>query len=663
MKKDKALSKDKEKNIGKSRNTTGLAGISLLFYLMDKLSDVVYNALINGFFGYIFTAYNSELSAYQNGYVISYFKGGSKSRKILRTIREFLSRSFETSFILKSFRKAILSLAFVSLKTYGSFFLSFGIYTILVYFINTLLPITGAADMDSLYVGVCVCIVALPMYVSSSSLSDAVRRGRITSALFVDAFGYREEVFEQRQGKKRHKTGGAVLLGIIAGIMTFAISPMLIIGAIAILVFAVLIAVTPEIGVLLCLFGLPFFSLVEQPTMLLGALLVFTTFSYLIKIIRGKRIFRLELIDLVVMIFLVLTLFSGIITVGAKDSYYAALISCFFVFGYFLVVNLIRTEKWLHRCVIALVSSGTVVSIIGILEYLLGASSQQWLDTSYFSNIQGRTTSMFENPNYLAAYLALIFPFVLYQTISCKAKKERLLCLISCISFVLCAVFTWSRGAWLAMLISSLVFFMIYTRKTLRWVFVGLFALPFAAFLIPNNVITRFASIGDMADSSTMYRVYTWRGSAEMIQDYFWGGIGYGTEAFSQLYPIYAYAGIESAVHSHSLYLQILISMGIGGLACFALLSVFYFQKSFEYLKKPSSRDSFLLTSAAIVAFLALLVMGLFDYVWYNYRIMFLFWAVIGIGVACIRVGRKEISRLEVYDDINEQSGAIDVEI
>ena len=95
----------------------------------------------------------------------------------------------------------------------------------------------------------------------------------------------------------------------------------------------------------------------------------------------------------------------------------------------------------------------------------------------------------------------------------------------------------------------------------------------------------------------------------------------------------------------------------------FALLSVFYFQKSFEYLKKPSSRDSFLLTSAAIVAFLALLVIGLFDYVWYNYRIMFLFWAVIGIGVACIRVGRKEISRLEVYDDINEQSGAIDVEI
>ena len=82
MKKDKALSKDKEKNIGKSRNTTGLAGISLLFYLMDKLSDVVYNALINGFFGYIFTAYNSELSAYQNGYVISYFKGGEMHRVV-----------------------------------------------------------------------------------------------------------------------------------------------------------------------------------------------------------------------------------------------------------------------------------------------------------------------------------------------------------------------------------------------------------------------------------------------------------------------------------------------------------------------------------------------------------------------------------------------------
>ncbi len=645
------------------RNVAGLAGISLIVYLFDKLSDVIYNALINGFFGYIFTVYDSELDAYKNGYIVSYFKGGSKTRKFLRAVREYLSRNFETSFILKKIRRSVLKLAFVPLKTYGSFFLSFGIYTLLVYFINTLLPITGTSDIDYLYVGVGICVIALPMYFSALSLADAVRKGRITSAIFVDAFGYRDEAFENTNAKKRNRSGVAVLFGIVAGILTFVIHPMMILGSLLISLITVLIMITPEIGVLMSLFGLPFFSLAENPAFLLATLVLLTTFSYVIKLIRGKRIFKLELIDLAVMLFLAIILFSGAITVGGRNSYYSALISCSLMCGYFLVVNLIRTQKWLHRCVLALVSSGTVVAVIGVLQYILGASVKQWLDTSYFSDIEGRTTSLFENPNYLGAYLALIFPFVLYQTIVGRSKKERLLGFISCIMFVICAVFTWSRGAWLAIIISSLIFFVIFTRKTMRVIFGALLSLPFLPFVLPSNVVTRFMSIGDMADSSTMYRVYTWRGSIEMVKEYFWGGIGYGTEAFAQLYPVYAYAGIESAVHSHSLYLQILIGMGIGGLACFAFLIVLYVQKSLEYLKVPSSRDSFLITAAAMVSFLALLIMGVFDYVWYNYRIFFLFWTVIAIGVACIRIGKKELSRLVVSKEMDDYFGAIDVEV
>ena len=61
-------------------------------------------------------------------------------------------------------------------------------------------------------------------------------------------------------------------------------------------------------------------------------------------------------------------------------------------------------------------------------------------------------------------------------------------------------------------------------------------------FVMPDTVIQRFTSIGDLGDSSTPYRVSIWMGSLAMLKDYWLCGIGPGTEAFNMVYPIYGYA-------------------------------------------------------------------------------------------------------------------------
>jgi putative inorganic carbon (HCO3(-)) transporter len=170
-------------------------------------------------------------------------------------------------------------------------------------------------------------------------------------------------------------------------------------------------------------------------------------------------------------------------------------------------------------------------------------------------------------------------------------------------------------------------------------------AIPFLVFFIPSSVINRFASIGDLGDSSTFYRVYCWRGSIEAIKDHFLGGIGYGTDAFKAIYPQYAFAGIEAAEHSHSLFLQILVAMGIGGLLTFLALVFLYFQKCAEYIKKPEDVRSKFYVAAALSSVIAMLIMGVFDYVWFNYRVFYVFWIVIAIGCAFVRVGNTEAER------------------
>jgi putative inorganic carbon (HCO3(-)) transporter len=206
-------------------------------------------------------------------------------------------------------------------------------------------------------------------------------------------------------------------------------------------------------------------------------------------------------------------------------------------------------------------------------------------------------------------------------------------------------VFTWSRGAWLAAIISTFIFFIIYNKKTFRIFGVALFVIPIIPIVMPSNVLNRFLSIADLSDSSISYRIYTWRGTVEAIKAHFFSGIGYGNEAFKQVYPQYAYSGMEAAEHSHSLFLQLLLGLGIVGLVIFALITFFALQKLFGYIKKPEDRTSCVYVIATVASLISALIMGIFDNVWYNYRIFYAFWVIVAIGVAFVRVGSYEMDR------------------
>ena len=311
-----------------------------------------------------------------------------------------------------------------------------------------------------------------------------------------------------------------------------------------------------------------------------------------------------------------------------------------------------RTEKWIKRCVAALVSSATIVSVIGILEYFFGDENSKWLDTTLFSDIRVRVVSLFDNPNVLSAFLVLIFPFTLVYMILAKTKSEKLVSFLVCAVFAMATICTWSRGAWIAMAICALIFFTVYTIKTLRIFGIALFALPILPMLLPDNVINRILSITNLSGSSISYRIYTWIGSIRAIKDHWIGGIGYGSEPFKKIYPYYAYAGIEAAEHSHSLYLQVVLCLGIGGLLTLFALLFFYFQKCSEYIKSPENKTSGYYTAASVSAMIGALVMGMFDYIWYSNRVFFVFWLVMAIGCAFVRAGNTEKERKSpIIDD------------
>jgi len=651
-----------EKHTAKKTNrSTDFVAVGIFVYLLDRFADWFYTSIVEGFFGKIFTAYSAEQNAFENSFIKHYFTGNMKVKEYAHKLRAFLSRNFEDSYLLNKFARFLASLKALPLRSFGSFWMSFGIYTIIIYFVKMFVPALTKADVGSLIVGIIACICALPMLFSKGTLISAVGRSACTRLLFAEAFGFREEVFYKKYESSRKYANFMILVGMMCGVLTLLIDPLLIPISILGIIFLVLIFSTPEIGVLISLFFLPFFTFLANPTISLSILVLLTFLSYVFKIIRGKRIIKVELLDIAVIVFGVIIYFGGVISVGGEISYLSALLTGSLMIGYFLVVNLMRTQKWLNRCFIALISSATLVSVMGVLQYFFGTLNVSWLDRDYFPDIKGRVTVLFENSNVLAVYLVMIFPLILCSVLH-SSGRNRVLAFISSLSVFLCVIFTWSRGAWVALIFSVLLYFLIYSKKTVRFLCSLIFIIPFAVFLLPDNIVRRFMSIGDMADSSISYRVYTWKGTLNAIRENLFGGVGYGTETYRDIYPTYSYAGMEAAEHSHSLYLQLWFSLGIIGLIIFCVLMFLFVQQSLENIKIASDNQNRMQTAAVFCSVIAALIMGAFDYIWYNYRVFFVFWIMIALSSAYARVDRAERRRKNISYENDPQKAFIDME-
>lgn len=189
---------------------------------------------------------------------------------------------------------------------------------------------------------------------------------------------------------------------------------------------------------------------------------------------------------------------------------------------------------------------------------------------------------------------------------------------------LLCMVFTQSRGCWLALILTAFVFVIFVDKKLLVLFFIALFLAPF---ILPQSVIERFISIGNTTDTSTQYRVFIWLGTLNMLRDYWTIGVGLGMPPWNKMYPFYAYSSII-APHAHNVFLQILAELGIIGLIVFGLIILSFIGRVIRrYLTFKN-----IISVACMAGILGFLLQGMFDYVWYNYRVFLIFWIFLAIG-------------------------------
>ena len=401
----------------------------------------------------------------------------------------------------------------------------------------------------------------------------------------------------------------------------------------------------PITGVYAAVFVAPLIPFSSLP---LAGVCIWTMLSLAVKSVADKDFkWRKEGVGVALVVFLAVLLISCLFSFARIKSLVVWFMYLVFVSFYFAIINTIDSREKLYGLLRLLVISGALVALYGVMQYAFGwTTTNAWIDEEMFEEETMRVYSTLANPNVLGEYLLLVLPVSIVFFLKDKVKSLSKWVYLGITGIVfLCLILTQSRGCWLGFMVSAAIFVTFYEGRWWGFVPLVICALPF---VLPETIIDRLMSIGDMGDSSTSYRVFIWMGAMGILRHYVWGGIGMGEAAFAEVYPLFSYNAII-APHAHNTYLQLLVEGGIPALAVFIAVLVTFF-KSCHCVYKRNNKKS---TDSAMVLGLGagaagFLFQSMFDYTFYNYRVMAVFFMIIAIAVSMKYVVDSRESEAEV---------------
>lgn len=253
----------------------------------------------------------------------------------------------------------------------------------------------------------------------------------------------------------------------------------------------------------------------------------------------------------------------------------------------------LKEIKMVSRC---FAYSGVIIAILMLLfkqEYVMGR---------YSYSIMGRLLEV----NYLACYLSITFLFNFHQMLISKQVKRLKYIIFS--FMVLYAIFlTGSRGAFLAVIISSFLLLMYNPQRIILKIFV-LFLLFFLGFLIlPDDLTSRFIN-NSYNDGSNRMRLYLFRNALSFIIDK--PILGYGITSGQVI------TEFDSA---HNTFLSVLLNFGLVGLLMFFIIM-------FRNFKMFLQKDMLLFLAIFVDLFFTSMIITNYNTIPFWFTMIFLVW-------------------------------------
>ncbi|TET52614.1 MAG: O-antigen ligase family protein, partial [Anaerolineales bacterium] len=230
--------------------------------------------------------------------------------------------------------------------------------------------------------------------------------------------------------------------------------------------------------------------------------------------------------------------------------------------GYYAVLRAAHLAEGGRRAVLGgLVLGGVGVALVGLAQYALGSN------VVIAEGGLPRLGSVYSSPNNVGLYLGRVWPLALAVALWAGSRRRRLIYAAGAVVVTAALVLSFSRGALLlglpvAVLVMGWRAGGVYRRGAL--VLVALLALT----LVPLLRVPRFASLLDLEQGSSFFRLQIWQSSVTMIGESPWLGVGPGNflEAYRTRFVLPSAWQEFNQGHPHNIVLDFLVRTGPLGL-------------------------------------------------------------------------------------------------
>lgn len=298
-------------------------------------------------------------------------------------------------------------------------------------------------------------------------------------------------------------------------------------------------------------------------------LLIFTFLAWPVQMaLRGKLTYRLTPLDFPILLYLAAAAFLflarspqlGIAVEGVR-------VYVEYLLWFFVASNLTLNKRQVRALINWLVLLGTLVALHGVYQYIIGVPiPSTWLDST--ENVRTRVFSIVGSPNVLGSFLVLIIPITVSQLLSARGRLLKYFYALCLVPMVLSLLFTYSRGAWLAMAGALVIYGFLYNWRILLALMAGAYAAPR---VIPGiaSRIGYMLSPAYLLSSARAGRVARWNMALDKLQNHPLVGEGFG-----RFGGAVAARNIPSSNYVDNFYLKTAAESGILGLAAFTWLLI-----------------------------------------------------------------------------------------
>ena len=568
------------------------------------------------------------------------------SREISGSVTQRLKQIHSKRFFL--FTNAIADLiSHISTRIYGTAILCFGLVGTLLYFLG----LSADNNIATPILGILLSGLAIPFLLTDKPLPVFLQDFDLTDFLFFEFFCMKRH--SAMESVKSFPVAVAIAIGIVLALVS-ALVPMWQIALAILILIAIYIGLeSPEFVFLTSLLALPYIRFIPHSEIVFALAIILAVFSFIIKVMYGRRVFHFEQYDIIIGVMLLFVLISGVFVKGF-ESFGGSIKMLIFALGYILAGNIIANRRLAIHSANSIIFSATVSSIISISQVV-----------TTIVNLGSKTTQ--SDISFVLARQDGVAAFLMVATIlaiGLAAQASKATKLVNGIAAFLCLAAMVISGEFLAissLILAFIAYFIIKHNKLPAILLTLLLAASVAVLLLPNNILNIiFTFSPSVISAKDLFNL--WNKCLQLMADNLAVGIGIGAESFA---IEMAAIGVVGHTDSSNLFIELGLEAGILAPICFIFVLITRLQHRYmQYLYVRNSEIERISNLSGACLF-SMIAFGMVNYIWSDPSTYYLFWCVFGIGSATLRKAKKDYDDRVIYYEESSafDSSVIDIEI